>query len=265
MTSLRQPPTTSGITVPWMGIAGLGCAARRGGAWVAVAVVLAAMPLGNVWVPLAQARASSALYYETATAGTLAIDKLTLAAPRTSTEVVKVGSVNVFGIALAGPYIYWSFELGPKDRGAIMRASLNGQHVSRLVGGLVSPESLIAVHGFVYWSDQNAIGRVALDGSQLRRHFIVLPREKGGGVADGLASDGTHLYFTRCLDHTIGRADLNGSHVARRFVLVGHNGCPQGIAEAAGHVYWTQLGSGTIGRASLDGRESRRHVAEDPQ
>jgi len=215
--------------------------------------------LAGVWVPLASARSSSALYYETETsARTLAIDKLTLAAPRTSTEVVAVGNVNVFGIALGRAYVYWSFEAGPDDRGAIMRASLDGRHVRRLVGGLAAPESVIAVHGFVYWIDQNAIGRVALDGSRPQRHLIVLPLEQGGGVADGLASDGTHLYFSRCLDHTIGRAALDGSHVAEGFLFTGPKSCPQGLAVAARHLYWTELGSGTIGRASLDGRDANR-------
>jgi hypothetical protein len=136
----------------------------------------------------------------------------------------------------------------------IMRASLNGRHVRPLVGGLAAPGSVIAVHGFVYWDDQNAIGRVALDGSHLRRRFLVLPHERGGGVADGIASDGVHLYFSRCPEGTIGRADLNGRRVVRGFLATGDNTCPQGLAVAGGHLYWTQLGSGTIGRAGLDGQ-----------
>jgi hypothetical protein len=95
---------------------------------------------------------------------------------------------------------------------------------------------------------------VALDGSHLRRRFIVMPAENGGGVADGLASDGAHLYFSRCQDDAIGRADLDGSHLVQQFFSIGpHQACPQGIAIAGGHVYWTQLGSGMIGRAALDG------------
>ncbi|MGO9955553.1 MAG: hypothetical protein ACLP50_06150 [Solirubrobacteraceae bacterium] len=215
-----------------------------------LALVLAGLPASP-----AVARSSSALYYETATStGTLAIDKLNLSGPDTSTQVVSVGKVSLFGIAVGGRYVYWSTEAGPRDRGAIMRASLDGRHVRRLVAGLASAESVIAVHGYVYWNDQNAIGRVALNGSHLRRRFIDLPQEDGGGVADGLASDGTHLYFSRCQDHTIGRADLNGSHVEERFISVGRRTCPQGIAVAGTHIYWTQLGSGTIGRANRDGR-----------
>lgn len=218
-------------------------------------LVMLLLVLGGLRAAPALARSSSALYYETETsAGKLAIDRLSLSGPRSSTQVVEVGDVSVFGIALAGPYIYWSYESGLHDRGAIKRATLDGQDVRRLVGGLPAPASLITVHGYVYWADQNAIGRVALDGSHLQRRFIVLPQEEGGGVADGLASDGTHLYFSRCPEHTIGRADLNGSHVAEGFMFIGPKACPEGIAVAGGHLYWTELGAGRIGRSSLDGR-----------
>jgi hypothetical protein len=213
--------------------------------------------LAGLWASSAFARSSSALFYETGTSpATLAIDKLNLSAPNVGTQVVKVGNVSVFGIALGGSYIYWSTESGPSDRGAIMRASLNGEHVRRLVAGLTSPDSVIAVRGYVYWNDQDAIGRVALDGSHLQRHFIDLAQENGGGVADGLASDGTHLYFSRCENSTIGRADLDGNHIEEGFISLGGKSCPQGLAVGGTHIYWTQLGSETIGRARLDGRDA---------
>lgn len=213
-------------------------------------VLLLAGPL----VPAALARSSSALYYETESrTGQLAIDRLSLSGARSVTQAVKLGDVNLFAIALAGSYIYWSTEAGPNDRGAIMRATLDGQNVRRLVGGLPAPASLIAVRGFVYWSDKSAIGRMALNGSHMRKRFIVLPQEQGGGVADGLASDGSHLYFTRCSDDTIGRAGLNGGHVDLRFISLGPTSCPQGVAVGGRHLYWTELGAGTIGRATLNG------------
>jgi hypothetical protein len=198
---------------------------------------------------------STALYYETAVGpATYAIDELNLSEPKVSTPVVKVGSASLFGIAVGGRYVYWSTERGPRDRGAIMRASLNGHHVRRVVGGLTSADSVIAVDGYVYWDDQNAIGRVALDGSHLQRHLIDLAPEQGGAVADGLASDGTYLYFSRCDDDTIGRADLDGNQVEERLISLAAKSCPQGLAAAGTHIYWTQLGSGTIGRATLNGR-----------
>lgn len=240
-----------------MGLTGLAAAVCDVRPRVAAAPVLAgllALLFAGSGVPAALARSSSALYYETETkTGQLAIDRLSLSGPRSITQVVQLGEVNLFAIALAGRYIYWSTEAGPRDRGAIMRATLDGRNVRRLVGGLPAPANLIAVRGFVYWSDENAIGRMALDGSHMRRRFIVVPQEQGGGVDDGLASDGTSLYFTRCSDHTIGRAELNGRHIDLRFISLGPNDCPQGISVGGRHLYWTELGSGTIGRATLSG------------
>jgi len=224
---------------------------------VAAALVVALATLGWLGVPAAIAQTSRALYYETETrAGTLAIDRLSLSPPGASTQVVGLGDVNLFGIALGGPYIYWSTQAGPKDRGAIMRATLDGGDVRPLVSGLPGPAGLIVVHGFLYWVDQDAIGRVALDGSHLRRRFIAPPPEPGGGVADGLASDGRHLYFTRCTDDEISRENLNGSRIDLGYISLGPDSCPQGIAVAGGHLYWTQLPSGTIGRATVGGQDA---------
>jgi hypothetical protein len=225
-----------------------------------IAAPLAAAPLGlSSWFHVSPALAASgrALYYDTTTtAGKLAIDRLSLATPRVRKEVVEGGNVTVFGIAVHGPYFYWSVQVGVTGAGAIMRMSLNSHRVRQVVGGLRSPASLIAAGRFVYWSDQNSIGRVASDGSRLRRRFIVLSQESGGGVADGLASDGSYLYFSRCLDHTIARVELDGAHLDARFLALGRTSCPQGLAVAARRLYWTQLGTGTIGRASLEGRRA---------
>jgi hypothetical protein len=243
-----------------MAIRGPGLHGRRARATVAVSAVAIGMLLmspGGPSAASAPTRSPGSLFYESQTStGILVIDRVLLSAPRRSREVVEVGNVGVFGIAIGGRHVYWSFEAGPRDQGKIMRASLDGRHVRPLVGELAAPDSVIAVKGFVYWSDRNAIGRVALDGSHLRRRFLVLPQETGGGVADGLASDGSHLYFSRCTQGTIGRADLSGSGVITAFISTGQNSCPQGLAVAGRHLYWTELGSGTIGRADLDGRNA---------
>jgi virginiamycin B lyase len=226
------------------------CAALGVAAVVASAVLL--FSVGSA-TSSTVARPSTALYYETTLSpASYAIDKLNLSAPKQSTQVVTVGGASLFGIALGGPYVYWSTEHGPRDRGAIMRASLSGGHVRRVVGGLTSADSVVAVDGYVYWAGQDAIGRVALNGSHLQRHLIDLPPQQGVAVADGLATDGTYLYFSSCDDNTIGRADLDGSQLEQPLISLAAKSCPQGLAVAGSHIYWTQLGSGTIGRANLD-------------
>ena len=232
--------------------------------WRVCAVVGVAAIVASVVVLLSAGSAASstlarpprALYYETAVgAASYAIDELNLSAPKVSTQVVDVGTASLFGIAVGGPYVYWSTERGVRARGAIMRASLTGKHVRRVVPGLRSADSVIAVHGYVYWADRDAIGRVALDGSHLQRHLIDLTPDQDDAVADGLASDGTYLYFSRCDDNTIGRADLDGNNVDEALISLGAKSCPQGLAVTRTHIYWTQLGSGTIGRARLNGRD----------
>jgi len=67
---------------------------------------LLALLVAGVWVPAALARSASGLYYETETgAGQLAIHRLNLSGARSITQVVELGDVNVFAIALAGPYV----------------------------------------------------------------------------------------------------------------------------------------------------------------
>ena len=207
--------------------------------------------------PAAAARpqGATALYYETQSSTGMAIARLSLSGPAITTQIVALGNVGVFGIATAGPYVYWVTQSGPQDRGAIMRATTAGADVRRLVGGLPAPSAIAVAGGFLYWSDQTAIGRVALGGSHVQRRFLVMPQEQGGGVADGLASDGTHLYFSRCTEDAIGRIDLSRRQVTPSFIAAGPKSCPQGLAVAGGHIFWTQLGSGTIGRAGLDGRQ----------
>src|ERR1700753_832469 len=178
----------------------------RAGALAGVAAILAGMlvvSFAAAAASAAPARPARTLYYETAVPpATYAIAKVRLSAPKASTQLIQVGSASVFGIAVAGGHIYWTTEHGPRDSGAIMRASLNGGAVRRLVAGVNSADSLIAVHGHVYWTDRHAIRRMALDGSHLQRHFIDLPVEPANAVAGGLASDGSHLYFSRCDDNT---------------------------------------------------------------
>jgi hypothetical protein len=215
------------------------------------------MVLSGSGARAASEQMSAALYYETQTGPTsFAIDALDLSAHQSSTQVVALRNANVYGIALGGGSIYWSTQSGPRDRGAIMRAPLGGGPARRLVGGLAEPASVVVVGGYVYWNDRHAIGRVAIDGSHLHRRLIRLPAELGGGVADGLATDGSHLYFSRCSEDTIGRADLNGRHVHQRFISLEAHSCPQGLAVTGHHLFWTELGQGIIGRASLDGHRA---------
>jgi hypothetical protein len=169
--------------------------------------------------------------------------------------VVKVGSVSVSGIAKVGSRLFWLRFSG--FNGAIRWVQLGGTQTHTLVGKLSSPTGLVTVNGWLYWAGQKAIGRVRPNGTHVARRFIPLPQENGGGVADGLATDGHHLFFSRCQDSEIGRVNPDGSHRQLAFIKLSGSGvCPQALAVGNTHLYWTQLAIGTsgfVGRATLSG------------
>jgi hypothetical protein len=164
-------------------------------------------------------------------------------------RVVRVGDVSVSGIAIADNELFWVTLTGAND--AISYVRLKGApHAHMLVGGLDFPVGLVAADGWLYWADENAIGRVRPNGTKLSREFIKLPQQSGGGVADGLATDGHHLFFSRCVAGEIGRVNFGGGGLA--FIKLPQGSCPQGLAVGGDDLYWAEIG-GHVGRATLQG------------
>jgi virginiamycin B lyase len=98
-----------------------------------------------------------------------------------------------------------------------------------------------SAHGFVYWANNNTIGRANLDGSGVNQSFIA------GAGGSGLAANAGHVYWSG--SGAIGRADLNGSSSDPSFVT-GASG-PVGVAVDGAHLYWVNFNAATIGRAPL--------------
>jgi hypothetical protein len=205
------------------------------------AVIMSATVLGGTAQVASAAPSAGALYYYNA--GYIMRAPL---AGGTAQRVVHVGNISVSGIAIADGRLYWTND-------GISYISLSGPpHVRQLVTDQSFPIALVAAGGWLYWADQKAIGRVRPDGAQLSRRFLALRQENGGGVADGLATDGSHLYFSRCQDGTIGRVNLSGAGLDMSFIRLPGLACPQGLAVGNDHLYWTELG-GHVGRATLAG------------
>ncbi len=188
-------------------------------------------------------------------------------------RVVKVGNVSVVGMAILSDRLFWVTSAGAHD--ALSYVGLPGSsQVHKLVSNLPFPVGLVAVDGWLYWADEDAIGRVRPDGAHVSRRFLALPPQRGGGVADGLATDGRHLFFSRCQDSAVGRVDANGHEVHLSFIQLGKGACPQGLAVGNDHVYWAELGigsgsSGYVGRATLQGTDGNDewlnvHTSEGP-
>jgi hypothetical protein len=169
-------------------------------------------------------------------------------------KVAKTGTEGVTGLTIASGKVFWVTLTGTHD--TISFANKNGGSAHVLVRNLNTPRGLVSADGWLFWVDDNAIGRVHPNGSNLSRQFIKLPQEGGGGVADGLATDGQHLFFSRCQNHEVGRVDLTGAHKNLSFIKLPSKACPQGLGVGNSHVYWADL-SGFVGRATLTGHSAK--------
>ena len=223
---------------------------------LASALSVLALALGLMaLVPLLASASRSFLYYQDGAW----IDRVALTPKHRPVHVIDTKS-GPLAIAVAGSHVFWTDESDDAAGfgSSIMEADADGRHVRTLVSGLPITISLAAAHGYVYWPDEDGIGRVAVDGTHQDRSYIPLPPENGGGVADGLAITGSHLFFSRCQDGTVGRVDLDGHSIRQNLVSLGWPNCPQALATDGGRVYWAELGEagesyGRIGSATRGG------------
>jgi hypothetical protein len=157
-------------------------------------------------------------------------------------------------VAVSDSHIYFSDD----EAGAIGRARLDGTHVDWNYLSSRLAEAIAITTRYIYFTDSNstspgpAVWRANLDGSHVRRLFLVGPATFLGG----LAVQQGHIYWTNRDKGTVGRADLNGTHV-NRHLITGLNS-PNGLAAASGQLYWASTVTGpgapsSIGRASLGG------------
>jgi hypothetical protein len=162
-----------------------------------------------------------------------------------------IGSFQVpAAVAVDASHIYFSNN----ENGGIGRANLNGTHVNMSFIN-ASGDALAVTSSHIYWAGSlasgGAIWQANLDGSHMRRLALLGPGTYFGGLAIG----GGHIYWTNRDRGTIGRAELNGTHVNRRFITGLSD--PTGLALGGGNLYWGSAVPGaannSIGRASVGG------------
>jgi hypothetical protein len=165
----------------------------------------------------------------------------------------------MYAFVVADGFVFWTGawgsqgKLGVNGRSALFRADLDGTHVRILARNLFYPFPLVVARGRVYWVDESAIGAVDLTGARVDHRLVAPSQEYGGGVADGLASDGKYLYFTQCMNGAIGRVGLDGRGLDPRFVVVSGRSCPEDLTYADGDLYFSN-GGDSIGRVTLRSR-----------
>jgi hypothetical protein len=180
------------------------------------------------------------------------------------TTVVRPVESASLALSVTNQYIFWWQETStfakPDLVPRIWRARLDGSDAHPIISTDITPNTAV-VGAFIYWIGDHGIGRARLDGTQAAVAFVPLRPERGGGVADGLATDGRYLYFGRCDDGEIGRVDADGSGLRTRFIAIGAKNCTPGIAVGGRFIYWCngRGPGGRIGRAKLNGTGADSH------
>ncbi len=162
--------------------------------------------------------------------------------PLTGGTPAKIGKTFVFGDAALvtdGAYLYFGDY---KDgQGRLLKSLLDGTKVEAIASSGKDSISVLAVDSAnAYWLSLGAILKAPLTGGPV----TTLIDDVGVGNVWGLASDGSHLYFT---DRNNFRSDDANTGAVRRVAVDGGRvetvaanlrGRPWGIALDDTHVYW---------------------------
>lgn len=156
-----------------------------------------------------------------------------------------------WGIATDRRYLYWA----DSEAATLGRADINGGRVDRSLIQAEADALAVRAH-YIYWTEGSfpgqpaTIWRADLEGS----HVHKLASVGTGTFLGGLAVGARYIYWTNLDKGTIGRVNINGSHVDRS--LIAGIVRPRGLAVHRRQLYWTSdpvQGNGSIGRASVDG------------
>lgn len=163
--------------------------------------------------------------------------------------IVDTAPCPPLGVAVDEEHVYWASP----DCGTIGRAPLAGGPAEHaFIAGLSAPRWLAVSASHLFWSDADgAIGRAAIDGSDVRPAFI-------SASAERLATDGRHVYWADPDGGRIGRAAVDGGDVRPSLVDIAGVGV-HGVAIADGALWWTEWPS-LIAQAPLWDLDARRVI-----
>jgi sugar lactone lactonase YvrE len=193
------------------------------------------------------APAIARLYWTDFTGGT--INQVSL--DGTSPQTMIIGQDSPAGMAVYGSHIYWI----DKGNGTINQADLNGASAQTIITVPyfpVGPIGLAVDSSGIYWTDQGpgmvsgTVNEANLDGTN--PHTIIT----GQDYPNGVAIDGSHIYWTGYGNGTINEASLDGTDLR---TIITSQPDPSGLAVHGSRLYWTNTGSGTISEADLDGTD----------
>ena len=178
-------------------------------------------------------------------------------------RVVKAGQVSVTGMAIAGDRLFWVTQAG-EGRWALSYVSLHGAPVAHtLVGNLSFSMGLVAADGWLYWADENAIGRVRPDGAQLNPAVHCTAAGKWRRCRRRAGDRWSALV----LQPLPGQRDRPGRHQRPRPGPVVHQAPREGLPAGAGSRQQPRVlgGAGQLrGPGDVAGNRCERHVAQHP-
>jgi virginiamycin B lyase len=211
-----------------------------------VTIVSVAAACLGVWA----AQANAYVYWTNLGASTQSIGRADLGGSNVNQHFIST-ELNTFGLALGGPYLYWTDYSGTPN-GQIGRANLDGSGADQtLLAGLSDPTALSVSGSYIYVAENypgGSILRTNVDGSGSPETIVNSAIDPNHVVASG-----SYVYWTNNEDASIGRAALDGSGANENFINTGVN--PVGVTVNGSYIYWSNPGvsGGSIGRANLNG------------
>jgi virginiamycin B lyase len=137
------------------------------------------------------------------------------------------------GVAADGSHIYWG------SVGEIDRANLDGTRDDSFHIDAHDPQGIAVDSSHIYWVDGGQVQRANLDGTGAEGMVGL------GPATGGVAVDSSHIYWADRLNHTIGRANLDGTGVNQNFVTDAGTvfgrvefDAPTGVAVNGSSIYW---------------------------
>jgi hypothetical protein len=132
------------------------------------------------------------------------------------------------GVAVDAGHVYWANLGAGFSFSSVGRAAIDGTHVESDWVPAIAPCGVDVSDDYVYWANfiqgyGSSIGRAGIDGSDPQLDFI--QAENGSCPAApclagpvGVAVDESHIYWANQTSNSIGRADIDGTHIDRAFV-----------------------------------------------
>jgi hypothetical protein len=166
------------------------------------------------------------------------------------------GATNPQGIAVNSEHLYWANAGEELATRTIGRAKLGVGGAEEVEGGFIAvdfgfqelvPQGIAVNATHIYAAVDGAqqfssIFRYDIGGSPANEIFFGDGQHPGVPGVRGISLDGSHVYWGRQGENSIGRINLALEAASAELEFIKEAGHPQGLAEDSGHLYWSVNG-----------------------